>query len=243
MTDAPQRFRPWALAYLEEILDRTHDSEMRTGLLFLAKALASPKVPSVLLPVNGQYIDPDTLATHVGADFRLPFREAVLEYSMSEAGFVPDMPRENIKPCTTLLWFAQLSLDKAMVWPMFRARIDGDIGWVPPPFGLIFGDTSRLEVIQTTQIAIENVATKTISSQNFSDQELQQLIQDYSDELRVLLHFSKICQSPNIALRSNFWPPGIGPDDEPLPTDSYYTLSCGGPTPFSWLPTSGMAPI
>ncbi|MFL6601897.1 MAG: hypothetical protein ACJ8R9_11280 [Steroidobacteraceae bacterium] len=189
----------------------------------------------------GQYIDHKTPATHTGGNFHLPFREVVLEYSMSEAGFSSGVPRNNVRPSTVLIWISQLSVDEAVMFPIYRATIKGDADWVPPLLGLLFGNQSRMTIDSRGAITAD-ITVKPLSDRMFDKQQLEQLTNDCNDELKVLVHFSQICQSANIAVRSNPWPPGIGPDDKPLPAENYYTLTGTGPTSFRWLPTAGMPP-
>jgi hypothetical protein len=240
LTHADQRFRPWAHARIQEFRDQAEHAKRRTALGFLAKALGSPEVPSFLLPVNGQYVDRNTPATHTGGDFGLPFREVMLEYSMSEAGFYSGVPKGSLKPSTMLIWIAQMSMHSAVIFPVYRTSIDGDADWVPPPFGLIFGDKTHLSNDDKGMIRLERISVQLLTSKTPSERQISQLIRDYSDELRVLLHFSTLCQSTNVGMRCEPWPPAIGPDGKPLRQENYYTLTCTGPTPLRWLPTAGM---
>jgi hypothetical protein len=207
---------------------------------FVSRALASRDVPSVLLPVNGHYIDPKTPITHRGGNLHLPFREVILEYSMSEAGFYRGVPHGNVKPSSVLLWVVQLTVDRAVMFPMYRATGDTYTKWVPPALSVGFSTNTRVSIDETGEVRMYDVDADVYAREALSEQQIAQLLRDYVDELQVLVYFSKICQSAGIGVQARPWPPGIGPDKQPLPAENYYVLTATGPTNFSWLPASGM---
>jgi hypothetical protein len=184
VTDAPDRFRPWALAALREHFCRVSDPQIRVGLKFMIDALASPEVVSLLLPVNGRCIDHATPAMLVGGDFlAMPdgVGEVLLEYSTSAEGFQPNLPRDQIKPSTVLIWVSQLPSGGALVFPIYRTTYKGETEWVPPPVGFVFGANTRLQVDDAGRLAIEGLIPRALEKGRWTRAELDQLAKDYSE--------------------------------------------------------------
>jgi hypothetical protein len=202
--------------------------------------LRSPTLSTFLLPDNGMYFSHTEPVVFNGEKLRVPPPGVVLQYSMTSDGFNPGPMPDRIKPSVVLIAALPAGADRIVMFPMFRATVRGETDWTFPPMGLIFDNQTHLKINYRQKIEGQGIRARPLSK-SITAQELSEMLESYGDELRVLAYFCQLMQTPNISTDSRPWPPGTGPDDKPLPADTYRILTRKGSTGFSWLPTSGIA--
>lgn len=190
--------------------------------------LADPEVHSFLLPEDGLMLGADTASQLTLANCRLPFPSCVLEYSIDPAYWNNRRGNVAFFPTDTLLMVTQFA-DRLRCVAVWRQR-NSDLGdvWIPTVYGFEVDEHSVIHVKEDLEVAIENV--KTISAPGAPDCPHEEILGNYSDEMRVLAQFALLCNCGNVKAEKIYTPPAKlvkrARERGKLPPDDYYVLDC-----------------
>lgn len=250
----PVRLRPSALEEMTALQNDIGHGACKM-LDWIVDLLAHSDAPSILLPVNGLYIEPEIpigLSSNRFVPHHLPenlrkhsynfsgIEQGILEYSISPEGYcsstssTPQHP-----PSAALILVVQTGFEHdTLVFPLFQQCAQSQASWQAPSFMLTVGSKASIKIMPSGEpehsgIEVSKVHARSLKS---GSHDLFVRESDLSHILRVLVQFQLIgVGGGNPQL--HHWPPANGSDGKPLPQAHYYTMRYAGPSRFDWLPS------
>jgi hypothetical protein len=217
--------------YLRELLADPHSKIHRQIVGILFKGFNANGIASILLPANGLFLAPHVSMLVKPANMTLPFEAFFLEYSITanegwcqtaHGPLSAAVLGVVVMPATGIhLWKLTLGPTKAgaaATWSI------ADVG--------IRLDRKCLIAVTQGQVSVENAAVIVPDYLQLSQTEQYSRIEGYLHEMHVLAHFLAITENKNVGLKAVAAPSSL--------PGKYHVLGTSGPTPFDWLPGTGM---
>jgi hypothetical protein len=272
------RAAKWVLAYLpapplakspfpihrREALESLNDGlklyttgPLHDRLKMMQLSLSDQTVSSILLPINGIFLDRNLPLSVRLDNVRLPFERFVLEYSISEDWYI-HAKRGNKLPCTILL-LVQLSPNKSelQLWSISQEKLQGvtvkDLNsittalqnaargtlhkvidttaefWSVSPVGVSFARDSSIATDAQGRVLIANANVLQMPADTaIADELARSAVLDYSHEIQALIQLLTLCAHDNSRMQQV-----DAPADAP---GKYFVMRSVGRTPYQWLP-------
>lgn len=202
---------------------------------FLLDSLTNVNIPSFVLPVNGLFIERNTPISLNLQHASLPHGPFFLEYAISSDWYKEELPPGNWRAYGSVLLVDPEPVPaKLNLWGVWKQEWAGEICWRHAEAGMRLSADSQIKVYGTGhgRVSVSNSDILTLPNSKSTSENAEQLGLAYIDDLHILAQFLTVFAADNIV-----------PEKLPAPRQApgrYYALRCRGPTPFRWLPGSGM---
>jgi hypothetical protein len=191
---------------------------------------------SLLMPVNGLYVDIHTPTTFTLATCRLPYRRLVLEWSRPPATAAEPAPAGTVHATAGILLVQWHPEGKELrAWKLENRSPLPQLRWYFSPLVMQLTKNSELRIDSKGQLHAHDLGNAFAFRANYAPADVSAMVRNYTHDLIVLAHLSMLCSNSNVHLEK------IPMADAAPAPDECYVLKCTGPTEFNWLPGSGIS--
>lgn len=219
-------------AYLT-VLDNTLQLTPNPLLRFVARRMLGLDFHPILLPVDGNYIDPETPMTLNVENLRAPFDNFALEFSASPA---PGL-KQGAYVLLVSLEPSAAGLKQINLWYLSYEHYGDQFGWDVANVGVCIELGNRIEIgPQGIQLS-KNLQMVLPPGVETDEEMANRALPNYFYFVCVLARFLWIYRCENVGVRK------LSESEQPIHAGNHYELCCKGPTPFTWLPTVKIAQV
>jgi hypothetical protein len=229
-------YRAEALRYLRHLHAASHDDVNLQYIETLRDACASDHLPSIMLPNNGLFLSRKTPMRIKPAGERAPFSEFLLEYSITP-NWEARSAADTVPVGAVVLAVMFLPNQGVHAWATsFRTEPDNATRlWSLARVGVKLDARASITVEPTGRVVLDDVVAIGTNGQNFRKAKLASLVGAYTTLMQSLAQLLTILADQNVCLRQVATPANT--------PGQHYVLDSSGPTPFAWLPNTGMVAV